>query len=316
LHFAVLWSANVASGETLQHDVTFQSDGEALAGVLHVPDGLAQGERRPAVIMMHGFGANRNGGPAWLCGQLEAWGYVALRFDFRGCGDSGGERGRVIPMEEVTDARNAVTYMASRPEVDTSRIALAGSSLGAGVAVHAAGVDARVAAVILENAVANGERTIRGMHTPDSWERFLRMMDDGMQARARGEVGRKVHRFEIFEMPKHLQVNLASNNSLMEFSADTPAAFFMFRPEDMVARIGPRPVLILHSAGDRVCTADEAFSLARLAKPPVELHLMDGANHFLFVDADPRVAFMLRNWLDRFFPVEGAGPRRVQPPPA
>jgi uncharacterized protein len=168
----------------------------------------------------------------------------------------------------------------------------------------------------LENAVANGERTIRGMHTPDSWERFVRMMDDGLQAQARGEAGRKVHRFEIFEMPKHLQVNLASNNSLMEFSADTPAEFFMFRPEDMIGRIGPRPILILHSAGDRVCTADEAFSLARLAKPPVELHLMDGANHFLFVDADPRVAFMLRNWLDRFFPVDGAGPRRAQAAPA
>jgi pimeloyl-ACP methyl ester carboxylesterase len=316
LRFAVLWFANARAGATLQQDVTFQSGGDTLVGVLHVPDGLAPGERRPAVIMMHGFGANRNGGPAWVCGQLEAWGYVALRFDFRGCGDSGGERGRVIPMEEVTDARNAVTYMASRPEVDTSRIALAGSSLGAGVAVHAAGVDERVAAVILENAVANGERTIRGMHTPDSWERFVRMMEDGLQAQARGEAGRKVHRFEIFEMPKHLQVNLASNNSLMEFSADTPAAFFMFRPEDMIGRIGPRPILILHSAGDRVCTADEAFSLARLAKPPVELHLMDGANHFLFVDADPRVAFMLRNWLDRFFPVDGAGSGRAQAAPA
>jgi hypothetical protein len=35
----------------------------------------------------------------------------------------------------------------------------------------------------------------------------------------------------------------------------------------------------------------------------VELHLMDGANHFLFVDSDPRIAVMLRTWLDRFFPV-------------
>jgi fermentation-respiration switch protein FrsA (DUF1100 family) len=279
----LLWFVcHTPQGETLQHDVTFQSDGHKLVGVLHAPDSLQPGERRPAIIMMHGFGANRNGGPAWVCGQFEAWGYVALRFDFRGCGDSGGERGRVIPMEEVADARHAVSYMASRPE---------------------AGIDARVTAVLLENAVANGERTIRGMHTPESWERFLRRMDDGSQARAKGEAQPKIHRFDIFEMPKHLQVNLASNNSLMEFSADTPAAFFMFRPEDMIGKIGPRPVLILHSAGDRVCTADEAFSLARLAKPPVELHLMDGANHFMFVDADPRVAFILRNWLDRFFPV-------------
>ena len=173
-------------GEALQQDVTFQSDGNTLAGTVHVPDDLAPGERRPAVIMMHGFGANRNGGPAWFCGQLEAWGYVTLRIDFRGCGESGGERGRVIPMEEVADARNALSYLASRPEVDPRRIALAGSSLGAGVAIHAAAVDPRVAAVILENAVANGERTIRGMHSAESWEQFLDRMDAGLQARARG----------------------------------------------------------------------------------------------------------------------------------
>jgi hypothetical protein len=229
---------------------------------------------------------------------------VTLRIDFRGCGESGGERGRVIPMEEVADARHALSYMASRPEVDPHRIALAGSSLGAGVAIHAAAVDPRVAAVILENAVANGERTIRGMHSAESWQQFLDRMDAGLQARARGEAGAKIHRFDIFEMPKHLQVNLRSNNSLMEFSADTPAAFFMFRPEDVIAKVAPRPILILHSAGDKVCTAEEAFNLARFAKPPVELHLMDGANHFLFVDADPRIAIMLRTWLDRFFPVK------------
>jgi pimeloyl-ACP methyl ester carboxylesterase len=285
----------------MQQNVTFPSDRCSLAGVVHVPDNLPPGARRPAVIMMHGFGANKDGGPAWVCGQFETWGYVALRFDFRGCGESEGERGRVIPMEEVADARNAVTYMASRPEVHPERIALAGSSLGAGVAVYAAAADLRVAAVVLENAVANGERTIRGMHTPESWERFLRVMDEGTRPAAQG---RRVHRFDIFEMPKHLQVNLRSNNSLMEFSADTPAAFFMFRPEDVVGKIGPRPVLILHSAGDKVCTAEEAFSLARLARPPVELHLMDGANHFLFVNPDDRVGFLLRNWLDRFFPVE------------
>ena len=94
--------------------VTFASDGLKLSGVVHVPDDYRPGEKRPAIIMMHGFGANKNGGPEWICRQFAAWGYVALRFDYRGCGDSEGERGRVIPVEEVADARNAVTYMAAR----------------------------------------------------------------------------------------------------------------------------------------------------------------------------------------------------------
>ena len=43
--------------------VTFASDGLKLSGVVHVPDDCRSGERRPAIIMMHGFGANKNGGP-------------------------------------------------------------------------------------------------------------------------------------------------------------------------------------------------------------------------------------------------------------
>jgi hypothetical protein len=266
-----------------------------------VPDGLEPGERRPAVAMMHGFGANKSGGPEWVCRQLESWGYVALRFDYRGCGDSEGERGRVIAMEEVSDAGNAVTYLASRAEVDSRRIALAGSSLGAGVAVHAAAVDQRVAAVILENGLGHGERIIRSMHTPESWTKFTRLMEDGLRHRERTGQSMMVHRFDIFEMPKELQVNLTSNNSLMQFTAETAVSFFMFRPEEMIGRIAPRPVLILHSARDRVCRA-EAFSLARHAGSPFELHVLDGADHFMFVDANPAVVVTLRNWLDRFFP--------------
>jgi len=269
-----------------------------------VPDGLKPGERRPAIIMMHGFGANKSGGPEWVCKQFESWGYVALRFDYRGCGESEGERGRVIPMEEVSDARNAVTFMASRSDVDPDRIALCGSSLGAGVAVYAAGVDQRVAAVILENGLGSGERIIRSMHTPESWNKFLQLMEEGLRHRERTGKSKMIHRFEIFEMPKEMQVNLTSNNSLMHFTAETAVGFFMFRPEEMIGRITPRPILILHSARDRVCKYEEAFSMARLAKPPMELHLLDGADHFMFVDSVPGVAETLRTWLDRYFPVQ------------
>ena len=287
----------------MQESVKFPSGGVELSGGVHLPDGRESGERRPAIIMMHGFGANKSGGPEWICKQYEDWGYVALRFDYRGCGESGGERGRVIPLEEVEDARNAVTYMAARPEVDASRIALCGSSLGAGVAVHAAAVDQRVAAVILENGLGNGERIIRSMHTPESWVKFMQLMADGIRHRETTGTSMMVHRFDIFEMPKELQKNLTSNNSLMQFTAETAVGFFMFRPEELIAKVAPRPILILHSARDRVCNFEEAFSLMRRALPPVELHLIDGVDHFMFVDPDPRVGVILRNWLERFFPV-------------
>jgi len=282
--------------------VTFASDGLKLSGVVHVPADRQPGERRPAIIMMHGFGANKNGGPEWICRQFAAWGYVALRFDYRGCGDSEGERGRVIPAEEVADARNAVTYMAARDDVDREAIALCGSSLGGGVAVQAAGLDPRVSAVIIENGVANGERMIRSMHSAGSWAKFRALLDDVAAHRERTGTAKMIHRFDIFEMPKALQVNLTSNGSLMQFTGETAIGFFMFRPEEFAARIGPRPLLILHSATDTVTNYEEAFGFVRRAKPPVELHLLDGVTHFMFVDADPRVAVTLRNWLDRYCP--------------
>jgi len=51
-----------------------------------------------------------------------------------------------------------------------------------------------------------------------------------------------VHRFDIFEMPMELQKNLASNNSLIQFTAETAVGFFMFRPEEVIGRIAVSPI--------------------------------------------------------------------------
>jgi uncharacterized protein len=287
--------------DTAPEFVTFVSDGLKLSAAVHLPDDLRAGERRAAIVMMHGFGANKNGGPEWICRQFAQWGYLALRFDFRGCGESEGMRGRIIPGEEVADAQSAVRYLAGRPEVDASAIALCGSSLGGGVAVQAAALDAGVAAVIVENGVANGERMIRSMHNAQSWSKFRALLDEIARDPA-GAANKTIHRFDIFEMAKELQVNLTSNGSLMQFTADTVLGFFTFRPEEFAERVSPRPLLILHSARDSVTKYEEAFSLVRHAGAPVELHLLDGTNHFMFVNPDPRVAFTLHNWLERYFP--------------
>jgi poly(3-hydroxybutyrate) depolymerase len=45
----------------MQTQVTFQSDGLDLAGILHLPDELRPTERRPCFIVLHGFGTNKNG---------------------------------------------------------------------------------------------------------------------------------------------------------------------------------------------------------------------------------------------------------------
>jgi uncharacterized protein len=117
--------------------VTFTSAGLKLSGVVHVPSGMRAGERRAAFIVLHGFGSNKTSSntmqPTKVLGEL---GYVVLRFDMRGCGESEGEFGRVICLEQVEDTRNALTFLADHPAVDPERIGVIGSSFGGAVAVY------------------------------------------------------------------------------------------------------------------------------------------------------------------------------------
>ena len=133
----------------MEERVSFVSDGLRLSGVLHAGDDGARRGRRPGVLVLHGFGSNKDSGVSVAVAKLlAAFGYAALRFDFRGCGESEGPRGRVICLEQVEDTRHALSFLATRSEVDPDRIGLIGNSFGAAVAVYAAGVDRRVAACI------------------------------------------------------------------------------------------------------------------------------------------------------------------------
>src|SRR5262245_27200715 len=133
----------------MEEKVTFLSSGLKLAGVLHIPDGHAAGAPLPAFLVLHGFGSNKDSGGSTASARLlTGFGYAALRFDMRGCGESDGTRGRVICLEQVEDTRQALSFLAGRSEIDGQRIAVIGASFGAAVAVYTAGVDRRVAACI------------------------------------------------------------------------------------------------------------------------------------------------------------------------
>ncbi|HEY6864037.1 MAG TPA: CocE/NonD family hydrolase, partial [Burkholderiales bacterium] len=90
----------------MEERVDFVSGGLRLAGILHLPE--RRRGRVPAFLVLHGFGSNKDGGTAMIAAKLFAeMGYAALRFDMRGCGESEGERGRVICLEQVEDTRSA-----------------------------------------------------------------------------------------------------------------------------------------------------------------------------------------------------------------
>src|SRR5260221_3497801 len=133
----------------MEQRVEFRSDGLRLSGVLHVPDDRKAGERRPAFMVLHGFGSSKDSGVPRTAAELFAsLGYVALRFDMRGCGESEGARGRVICLEQVEDTRHALEFLQTRAEVMPDRIAVYGQSFGAAGAGFNPVVGPRVTACI------------------------------------------------------------------------------------------------------------------------------------------------------------------------
>jgi len=288
-----------------EEKVSFTSKGLTLAATVRVPAGVAPGERRPAFMVLHGFGSNMSSTNVLEpCAMLEKLGYVTLRFDMPGCGASEGERGRLICLDQVQATSDALTFLAKHPNVAPDRIAVIGSSFGAAVAVYAGGVDARVAAVISSGGWGDGERKFRGQHaTPQAWAKFTAMLDEGRHHRARTGQPLMVPRYDIVPIPEHLRGHLAAG-SVQMFPSETAQSMFDFRADDVVGGMAPRPLLLLHSSVDSVTPTEQSVELFRRAGQPTDLHLFAETDHFMFAESNTRVRTVILDWLARYCPAK------------
>jgi uncharacterized protein len=289
--------------EPIEHPVEFRSDGLRLSGILHVPDDHKRGERRPAFMVLHGFGSNKDSGVPRTAAELFAsLGYVALRFDMRGCGESEGARGRVICLEQVEDTRHALEFLQTRAEVMPDRIAVYGQSFGAAVAVYAAGVEPRIAACISTGGWGHGEKKFRKQHAaPEAWGRFRAMVEKGRRMKARGET-LMVPRYDIVPIRPELRTHVAPG-SILEFPFEVVESMYAFTANEVVGRIAPRPLLLMHAAHDTVTPTEQSIELFQHAGQPTDLHLVAGVDHFLMSEGNTLVMDIVRDWLAQRFPV-------------
>jgi len=287
----------------VEQKVSFKSDGLTLAGVVHTPADLAPGSERPAFLVLHGFGTGKDGStPEILANMLCDWGYVAMRFDFRGCGDSEGAPARVYCLDQVEDVKNAVTWFAEQPFVDGERIAVIGHSFGAAVAVYSGGVDERIAAVISSCGWGDGESKFRLQHKSDEeWARFLKILEDGPKHLKENGESLMVDRWDIVPIPEHLRGHMGKNVHL-KFPAEVAQSMFDFRANEVIGNIAPRPCLLFHAADDSVTPTDQSLQLFAHAKMPTDLMLMSEVDHFPFSVDSTRARNAVKDWLDRYFP--------------
>ena len=288
-----------------EQSVSFVSKGLKLAGVIRVPEGLKPGVRRPGFIILHGFGSRMTADNVMRpTAMFEKLGYVCMRFDMPGCGESEGEKGLLLCPDQVTATSDALTLLAQHPNVDGKRIAVMGSSFGAAVAIYCGGVDQRVAAVLSASGWGHGERKFRGQHPGDAaWAKFTAMLEEGRGYRARTGKRLMVPRYDIVPIPEHLRTHVVPG-SVQMFPSETAQSMFDFRANDVVGKIAPRPLLLLHSSDDHVTPVDQSIELFRHAAQPTELHLFADTDHFMFAEGNTRVHRVVENWLAKYFAVE------------
>ena len=77
---------------------------------------------------------------------------------------------------------------------------------------------------------------------------------------------------------------------------------YAFTANEVVGRIAPRPLLLMHAAHDTVTPTEQSVDLFQHAGQPTDLHLVAGVDHFMLSEGNPLVMDILRDWLAQRFP--------------
>jgi fermentation-respiration switch protein FrsA (DUF1100 family) len=246
--------------------VSLKVDDINIAGQLYLPDGDVPYN---TICTCHGIPAGipdpSDKGYAALAEYLCSNGFATLIFNFRGTGLSGGN----IDMPGWTrDLGAALDYLWSLDEVDKSRLSLLGFSGGAAVSVYVAAGDNRVTSVVAAACPAEFGQWTRG--EPQALIGHFRDI---------GAIRDK-------EFPASAQAWLDG--------------FRLIKPIDHIARISPRPLLIVHGSADDVVSVEDARRLYAKAGEPKKLAVVEGAGHRL--RRDEGAMALVVDWLKSFAP--------------
>lgn len=227
-------------------DVTFPSlDGVQLKGwFLQGGTGLQGEERhRPAIVICHGLGASKADFTG-LAADLVQAGFHVLLFDFRAHGESKGFRTSFGYLEQ-RDLEGALRFLRQRPEVDPERIGAFGFSLGGAVVILTAARNNAIKAVVSDSAFTS--------------------LEDQM-----------IHIVTTFyHLPRIPFYSLAHRIYDLYFWA----CLEKVSPINVIAKLSPRPVLIIAGQSDDRMTAMDAQRLFKAASRPKELWIVPAAGH-------------------------------------
>lgn len=132
---------------------------EGIALTFRVPEGNI---KHPLILLCHGFCGIRNVLLPSFANAFTEAGFATITFDYRGFGESEGERGRLVPAMQTEDIISVINWAEKQVCIDNQRIGLWGTSLGGCHVFNAAAQDKRVKSIVSQLAFADGEVLVTG----------------------------------------------------------------------------------------------------------------------------------------------------------
>ncbi|MQA30565.1 MAG: alpha/beta fold hydrolase [Luteitalea sp.] len=266
-------------------DIRIPASAFSLAGTVSKPANAAGA--LPAVLLIGGSGPTDRdetvfGIPIFgeLSNALADAGFLVLRYDKRGVGQSGGRPEAAGLADFAEDARAAIRTLAGRKDVDRKRIAVVGQSEGGSVAMLAAAKNNRVAALGLLATIGVTGRELNLYQVTHGLERSNRSAEEkqatiALQTSIQDAVltGKGWEKIDIPEPVRR--------------QADTPwfQSFLAFDPAKVMKDL-KQPLLVVHGELDTqvpVSNADRLRTLgeARKDAAAVDVVKIPGVNHLL-----------------------------------
>jgi len=277
------WVYTLADG-VVRREVTYYSDDVPCYAVMFFPKGYSASGKTPGVVLGQGWAGTHFSIEKYGARMAER-GLVAMVIDYRGWGLSDGfvtlaqreknddsvrvirkkadviiKRTRLIPMKQVEDVRNAISYLQGEPGVDPERIGLWGSSSAAGNAIVVASMDARVKAMAMQVPAITGRRS-----PPGPFELRGRMLEDAILRARTGQGGEMEAGFS-----QRRTVDLESSQAAAEH-----------RPFRFLKQVGPRPVLFIVAQNEQLFSnEDNAYAASKILEGPTKVLEVPNISHF------------------------------------
>jgi len=289
-------------------EVTFYSDGLKLSGAFHLPDDFDASAQHPLVMPCSGFTGLRQIHPERFARYLTDHGYLCFSFDYRGFGESEGERRRVILEEQVRDVLHAVGFVEADPRVNSNRLILLGWGMGAGVVIDAARELLGVVALIAVNGFYSGKRVQQSHHTTKGFLDFRDHVRADYSQRARNGQIRWDDPFLFYPLDEQSRqyvekvLRQQSGYDTENYSGELADSLLRWYPEAHAPYMRT-PLFIAHGTRNALHAAAEAEALFSAYGGPKELYWIEGAGHTEWMfDDNPHfraLAARIVRWLER-----------------